>query len=97
MTDERYRVMNHDDYELDYVADSHHQFKKMDLYDCCEIMNENEQLKLDLKVANDGADLYKDINEALEKENKELKKEIEELEERIDSLEARLWNCRNCR
>ena len=43
------------------------------------LYDENEQLKLDLKVANDGADLYKDINEALEKENEQLKQFIQEL------------------
>lgn len=37
--------MNHDDYELDYIADSQQGFKKVDLYDCCDLLNENEQLK----------------------------------------------------
>lgn len=37
--------MNHDDYELDYIADSQQSFKKVDLYDCCDLLNENEQLK----------------------------------------------------
>ena len=37
--------MNHDDYELDYIADSQQNFKKVDLYDCCDLLNENEQLK----------------------------------------------------
>ena len=37
---ERYRVMNHDDYELDYIADSQQSFKKVDLYDCCDLLNE---------------------------------------------------------
>ena len=45
MTAKRYRVMNHDDYELDYIADSQQGFKKVDLYDCCDLLNENEQLK----------------------------------------------------
>lgn len=45
MTGKRYRVMNHDDYELDYIADSQQSFKKVDLYDCCDLLNENEQLK----------------------------------------------------
>ena len=45
MTAKRYRVMNHDDYELDYIADSQHGFEKVDLYDCCDLLNENEQLK----------------------------------------------------
>ena len=45
MTEKRYRVMNHDDYELDYIADSQHGFEKVDLYDCCDLLNENEQLK----------------------------------------------------
>ena len=45
MTEKRYRVMNHDDYELDYIADSQQGFKKVDLYDCCDLLNENEQLK----------------------------------------------------
>lgn len=44
-TEKRYRVMNHDDYELDYIADSQHGFEKVDLYDCCDLLNENEQLK----------------------------------------------------
>lgn len=44
-TEKRYRVMNHDDYELDYIADSQQSFKKVDLYDCCDLLNENEQLK----------------------------------------------------
>ena len=41
--------MNHDDYELDYIADSQQSFKKVDLYDCCDLLNENEQLKKELK------------------------------------------------
>ena len=45
MTAKRYRVMNHDDYELDYIADSQQGLKKVDLYDCCDLLNENEQLK----------------------------------------------------
>ena len=45
MSEKRYRVMNHDDYELDYIADSQQSFKKVDLYDCCDLLNENEQLK----------------------------------------------------
>ena len=45
MTAKRYRVMNHDDYELDYIADSQQGFKKVDLYDCCDLLNEYEQLK----------------------------------------------------
>lgn len=45
MTEKRYRVINHDDYELDYIADSQQGFKKVDLYDCCDLLNENEQLK----------------------------------------------------
>lgn len=45
MPEKRYRVMNHDDYELDYIADSQHGFEKVDLYDCCDLLNENEQLK----------------------------------------------------
>ena len=45
MTEKQYRVMNHDDYELDYIADSQQGFKKVDLYDCCDLLNENEQLK----------------------------------------------------
>ena len=45
MIAKRYRVMNHDDYELDYIADSQHGFEKVDLYDCCDLLNENEQLK----------------------------------------------------
>ena len=45
MTAKRYRVMNHDDYELDYIADSQQGFKKVDLYDCCDLLNENEQSK----------------------------------------------------
>ena len=45
MSEKRYRVMNHDDYELDYIADSQQGFKKVDLYDCCDLLNENEQLK----------------------------------------------------
>lgn len=48
MTEKRYRVMNHDDYELDYIADSQQGFKKVDLYDCCDLLNENEQLKQEL-------------------------------------------------
>ena len=44
-TEKRYRVMNHDDYELDYIADSQQSFEKVDLYDCCDLLNENEQLK----------------------------------------------------
>lgn len=45
MSEKRYRVMNHDDYELDYIADSQQGFKKVDLYDCCDLLNEYEQLK----------------------------------------------------
>ena len=62
--------------------------------DVCKLLNElhdkNEQLKLDLKVANDGADLYKDINEALEKENKQLKSEINEWKDRCYEAESNL-------
>ncbi len=58
--------------------------------DVCKLLNElhdkNEQLKLDLKVANDGADLYKDINEALENENEQLKQQIKDL--RINVLNS---------
>ena len=50
MSEKRYRVMNHDDYELDYIADSQQGFKKVDLYDCCDLLNENEQLKQQLKL-----------------------------------------------
>ena len=53
MTEKRYRVMNHDDYELDYIADSQQGFKKVDLYDCCDLLNENEQLKKELKRCRD--------------------------------------------
>ena len=53
MTEKRYRVMNHDDYELDYIADSQQSFKKVDLYDCCDLLNENEQLKKELKRCRD--------------------------------------------
>ena len=53
MTEKRYRVMNHDDYELDYIADSQHGFEKVDLYDCCDLLNENEQLKKELKRCRD--------------------------------------------
>ena len=45
--------MNHDDYELDYIADSQQSFKKVDLYDCCDLLNENEQLKKELKRCRD--------------------------------------------
>lgn len=45
--------MNHDDYELDYIADSQQGFKKVDLYDCCDLLNENEQLKKELKRCRD--------------------------------------------
>ena len=31
--------MNHDDYELDYIADAENSFKKVDLYDCCDLLN----------------------------------------------------------
>ena len=48
MAEKRYRVMNHDDYELDYIADSQQGFEKVDLYDCCDLLNENEQLKQEL-------------------------------------------------
>ena len=53
MTEKRYRVMNHDDYELDYIADSQQGFKKVDLYDCCDLLNENEELKKELKRCRD--------------------------------------------
>ena len=53
MSEKRYRVMNHDDYELDYIADSQQSFKKVDLYDCCDLLNENEQLKKELKRCRD--------------------------------------------
>lgn len=53
ITEKRYRVMNHDDYELDYIADSQQSFKKVDLYDCCDLLNENEQLKKELKRCRD--------------------------------------------
>ena len=53
MTEKRYRVINHDDYELDYIADSQQGFKKVDLYDCCDLLNENEQLKKELKRCRD--------------------------------------------
>ena len=53
MTEKRYRVMNHDDYELDYIADSQQSFKKVDLYDCCDLLNENEQLKQYKQSVND--------------------------------------------
>ena len=45
--------MNHDDYELDYIADSQQSFKKVDLYDCCDLLNENEQLKQYKQSVND--------------------------------------------
>ena len=41
-----------------------------------KLADENEQLKLDLKVERDGGNLYKDLCEALEKENEQLKKEL---------------------
>lgn len=76
MTDEnidRFRVMNHDDYELDYIADRHHNFKKLDLYDCCDLLNKlnwladgnEEQL---LKVMSYLHDNYYDIWEEVNKE-----------------------------
>lgn len=67
MTEKRYRVMNHDDYELDYIADSQQSFKKVDLYDCCDLLNENEQLKGE--VAH-----YKLILMSLEQEAKRISK-----------------------
>lgn len=63
------------------------QMYKKSLISTCKALNElsdeNEQLKLDLKVANDGADLYKDINEALEKENEQLKETNQELYDKL--------------
>lgn len=67
MTEKRYRVINHDDYELDYIADSQQGFKKVDLYDCCDLLNENEQLKGE--VAH-----YKLILMSLEQEAKRISK-----------------------
>ena len=47
MTKQRYRVINHDeyDYELDYIVDSQQGFKQVHIDDCCKLMNENEGLK----------------------------------------------------
>ena len=86
MTEKRYRVMNHDDYELDYIADSQQGFKKVDLYDCCDLLNENEQLKSKNRGLQSELQIFKEdathsnlqINK-LADENEQLKSTIKEV------------------
>ena len=76
MANKRYRVINHDeyDYELDYIADSENNFKKVDLYDCCDLLNElneenqrlNEFKNKLFRLINDNIEFYENINTDVE-------------------------------
>ena len=101
-TEKRYRVMNHDDYELDYIADSQHGFEKVDLYDCCDLLNENEQLKQENKKFQGKYDhllwLYNGLGceyDWLKDENMELKqrnnRQYEQLGRLYDLIEQKEW------
>lgn len=73
MTKERFRIINHDDYELDYIADSQQSFKKLDLYDCCDLLNEqykeNNKLKKEIKELEEFRySIFKRMNELISKE-----------------------------
>ena len=50
-----------------------------------ELHDENEQLKLDLKVEKDGCNLYYELNEELEKQNRKLKCINKQLEDRLEN------------
>lgn len=66
------RELTHDE-----VIDTLNNFQELSIKDLTRIENlekENEELKLDLKAASESAELYKEINEALNNENEELKR-----------------------
>lgn len=94
--------MNHDDYELDYIADSQQSFKKVDLYDCCDLLNENEQLKQENKKLQGKYDhslwLYNGLGceyDGLKDENEQLKqrnnRQYEQLGRLYDLIEQKEW------
>lgn len=75
--------MNHDDYELDYIADSQQGFKKVDLYDCCDLLNENEQLKQDVekwkdKYSNSEIALIYEYSTNINEDLESLKRELDD-------------------
>lgn len=85
------RELTHDE-----VIDTLNNFQELSIKDLTRIENlekENEELKLDLKAASESAELYKEINEALNNENENLKRadNLVECECEVAKLKKRKW------
>lgn len=87
MIEKRFRVINHDDYELDYITDNN---KRMHIEDVCDLLNnlvnENEQLKQQLKTKVIVNRQYEEL-QRVKKENEELKGEVAHYKLILMSLE----------